>query len=120
MRLFLDECLPIRLAVALRKHGYDAVHVSDRDMLGAPDEAVLAVAADEKRVLVSADTDFGELLATGKATVPSVVLLRGAATTGRRLRMLVDNLGQVGDELEAGAIVVLGNGRVRVRRLPLT
>lgn len=49
--------------------------------LGAPDEAVMAAAVAESRVLVSMDTDFGELLATSNASLPSVVLFRRASRT---------------------------------------
>jgi predicted nuclease of predicted toxin-antitoxin system len=44
-------------------------------MLAAPDQAILAHAASSGLV-ISADTDFGELLAVTGATRPSVVLLR--------------------------------------------
>lgn len=62
----------------------------------------------EKRVLVSADTDFGTLLARSGAAKPSVVLIR--RTVGRRAaqqaRLLIDNLPEVQDDLEDGAVVV--------------
>jgi predicted nuclease of predicted toxin-antitoxin system len=51
-------------------------HVADVGMLGASDEASHAVGS--RQVIVSADTDFGELLAVSGATQPSVVLLRSA------------------------------------------
>ena len=74
MRFLLDECLSIRLAPLLRDAGHDCVHVHERELLGAPDEAVMAAAVAESRVLVSMDTDFGESLATSNASLPSVVL----------------------------------------------
>ena len=63
MRFLVDECLPAKLAAALSALGHDAVHVSDLNLLGAFDIDVMAAARRDERVLISADTDFGELLA---------------------------------------------------------
>jgi predicted nuclease of predicted toxin-antitoxin system len=118
MRVLVDECLPARHAAVLRDLGHDAVHVSEVGLLGAPDEAVMAKAAADSRILLSADTDFGELLAVGRQATPSLVLLRGAGSPDRRLRRLLDNLDQVAGDLASGAIVVVAD-RIRVRRLPM-
>jgi predicted nuclease of predicted toxin-antitoxin system len=72
----LDECISSRLAQLLVDAGHDVVHVSDHDLAGHVDDEVLAAARDDKRVLVSADTDFGELLVMGGLALPSLVLFR--------------------------------------------
>ena len=80
-------------------------------MQAAADEIVLARAAAEGRVLISADTDFGGLLARSGATEPSVLLIR--RLTGRRAAeqaaIIHANLDQVAEDLNAGAVVVLGD-----------
>lgn len=60
MRFLIDECLSGRLAVLLVDAGHDAVHAGDLGLLGATDETVMGAAIAEERVVVSADTDFGE------------------------------------------------------------
>ncbi len=89
--------------------------------LSTSDEAFLGAERADKRVLVSADTDFGTLLARSHATAPSFILMRRAA--GRRAseqaELILDNLAAVYGDLETGAIVVLGENTVRVRRLPI-
>jgi len=64
------------LGVLLSDAGHDAVHVGDLALLGATDETVMAAALDDSRIVVSADTDFGEVLAASIAQYPSVILLR--------------------------------------------
>jgi len=78
VRLLIDANLSPRVAARLREAGHDAVHVADIGMVAAPDQAILAHAARSGLVIISADTDFGELLAVSGATRPSVVLLRSA------------------------------------------
>jgi predicted nuclease of predicted toxin-antitoxin system len=76
--------------------------------------------AAQGRVLISADTDFGTLLARTHATAPSFLLLRRAR--GRRASeqaaIILSNLDTVRADLDAGAIVVLGEATLRIRRLP--
>ena len=71
--------------------------------------------------MVSADTDFGTLLAAGGSARPSIILIR--RSSGRRVAslapLLLANLPEVEGSLRDGAIVVLDNERVRVRSLPL-
>lgn len=120
MRLLLDECLPTRLAALLQAAGHDCVHVYDLRLGGHPDESVMAAAARDARILISADTDFGELLANSSVIAPSVILIRRADKRPDALcTVLTANLGPIADELNDGAIVVITDTRIRTRRLPL-
>lgn len=104
----------------LATDGHDAIHVEDRGLQGHVDSEVLALARDEGRILVSAGTDFGEILARSGASVPSFVLFRqGNRSPEHRAAMLLANLGEVAADLEAGAVVVFADDRIWVRRLPL-
>lgn len=120
MRLLIDESLQHDLAAALIDHGHDAVHVADVGLQGAPDVDVLAKARADDRVVVTADTDFGTLLALSGAAGPSVVLLR---RSGRRVheraRIVLTVLDLVAGQLDAGAVVTVDNERVHIRPLPV-
>ncbi len=76
MKFLVDESLQRHVAGLLVENGLDAVHVSDIGLRGAPDEKVLAAADEDSRILITADTDFGTLLALSGAAQPSVILLR--------------------------------------------
>ena len=100
--------------------GHDAVHVRDLGMSRASDSEILASAADDRRVVVSGDTDFGELLARTNASSPSVVLFRrqGQRRAAELAGLLAANLDAVAADLDSGAMVVMDADRVRVRLLP--
>lgn len=121
MKFLVDQNLSPIFAALLRTAGYDVVHTGDIDLATADDQSIVTTAAQQDRVIVSADTDFGTLLAQSGATSPSVLLLQ--LRSPRRARQLADlllaNLAAVTDELDAGAIVVVEDERVRVRRLPI-
>lgn len=120
MRLLVDECLRPALAHALRAAGHDAVHLTELGLAGCADNVVMERAQADGRVVVSADTDFGELLAASGSSGPSVVLFRGRSHDAADLaRVLLAMLPEIDEDLESGAIAVIARDRVRVRSLPI-
>lgn len=122
MRFLVDANLSPIVAARLRDGGHDAVHVADVGLLAASDEEILSRADDEERVVLSADTDFGTLLAVGHLSKPSFVLLRSAdhLTPRQQADLVLARLPQIGDDLAVGAIVTIAHLRVRLRSLPIT
>lgn len=121
MRFLIDNALSPIVAEGLRQSGHDAVHVRDLGLAAADDVTIFEHADRDQRVIVSADTDFGTILALRKAAYPSVILFRGATprnSTGQ-VRLLLANLGEIATVVERGAVVVLEPQRIRVRMLPI-
>ena len=108
------------IAHGLRDAGHDALHVMDIGLLHAPDDDILARSSRDGRILVSADTDFGEILADTGQPAPSLIPLR-LRRYGPHLQLqrLLACLSSVEADMTEGAIAVVEAARVRVRRLPI-
>jgi predicted nuclease of predicted toxin-antitoxin system len=121
VRFLVDENLSPRFAELLGDAGHDSAHVRDLGLTSASDAVILETARRESRTIISADTDFAALLAHGHLQKPSVVLFRRQRDrrSSVQARLLLDNLDAVAEDLEIGAVVVLTDDRLRVRRLPL-
>ena len=121
MKLLIDNALSPRLSELLAVSGHDVVHVRDRGLHAAADTSVFETAASEDRILISADTDFGALLAVRREVKPSFILLRN--TTGldvyKVATTITDILNRFEQDLTSGCVITVTDERIRVRSLPI-
>jgi predicted nuclease of predicted toxin-antitoxin system len=121
MRFLIDANLSPKVAARLREAGHEATHVNDVGLTTAYDDVILARAAEAGEVIVTADADFGALLALGNETRPSVVLLRSAdhLAPDDQSTLVLTSLEHAQEELESGAVASVTPQRVRIRSLPM-
>ncbi|RMH36428.1 MAG: hypothetical protein D6690_05855 [Nitrospirae bacterium] len=98
---------------ALRGAGHDVMAVRDVRH-GAPDEVVIRLALKESHVLVTEDTDFGQLVFASAAESPGVVFIRYPANARQDMaRVVVQMIEQYAQKI-AGRFVVVQPGRIRI------
>jgi predicted nuclease of predicted toxin-antitoxin system len=104
----------------LRDSGHDALHLRDVGMQRQPDDEVFATALRDQRIILTFDLDFGKLAASAGTKWPSVVIFRLNDTrVATPIERLTKALAVASGALLEGAVVVVDDGRVRVRELPI-
>ena len=121
MNFLVDHSLSPTVAEKLRQAGHDSVHARRYGIHKADDEVLFERAAQEVRVLVSADTAFMTILATRQAAKPSVILFRRDShrRPEAQAKLLLANLSTIADSLNQGSIVVFKEDRLLSRPLPI-
>lgn len=121
MRFLVDNAVSPIVSACLAHAGHDSVHVRERGLQAASDDAIMDLAVAENRIVVSADTDFGMLLAQRHTNKPSIILFRHGAERrpDRQAALLLANLLQLETPLDEGVLVTIEPTRIRIRVLPL-
>ena len=116
MRFLVDRCAGLRVSAWLRRQGHDVLDA--RDLGDDPgDRALLDRADADGRILVTIDTDSGELIYVqstphaGLARLPDV-------PAEQRIALIAELLDRHRHALEAKAVVTIRGGRVRVSHPP--
>src|ERR1051326_6422836 len=116
MRFLIDRCAGRLIAEWLRKQGHDAVE--SRELGPDPgDRALLEWAAKEKRILVTIDTDFGELISFENLSHAGLIRLPDVPARERQL-IIEDLLARHETELLDSAIITVRGGRIRISKGP--
>ena len=112
MRFLADESCDFAVVRVLRSAGHDILAIAEiSPRIG--DEEVLQLARDEKRVLLTEDTDFGELVYAERLGSSGVVLFRFPATSRRAIaEAALDVANRIGEELSS-RFTVVQPGRIR-------
>jgi predicted nuclease of predicted toxin-antitoxin system len=121
MKFLIDNALSPQIAIGLVEAGYDAIHVRDLNMGTSPDIDIFNIAIAQQRTIISADTDFGTLLALRAERFPSVILFRRGIShiPQTQLSILLLNLPNISELLEQGSIIIFDKNRIRTRTLPI-
>lgn len=122
MKILVDVNLAPSWVKRLEDAGFDAMRWTSIGPANADDATISAYADREGYVVLTHDQDFSTLLAYTRRGGPSVVLLRTSSLRPDRFgERVVRALEIARSSLEArpGAVLVIEDQRVRLRRLPI-
>ena len=114
MRFLIDRCAGRRIADWLRDAGHDVVEAR---LLGPDpgDRALLELAAADNRILLTIDTDFGELIYL--RGIPHAGLIR--LPEEQRIALVSELIDRHRQALEARAIITIRGERIRISHYPV-
>jgi predicted nuclease of predicted toxin-antitoxin system len=116
VRWLADECVAAPLVAFLRLGDHDVLYVAET-AAGVSDPDVIDLALREKRLLLTEDKDFGDLVFRREHAVPGVVLMRiTPENPGLKAMRLAAAIDRYGEEL-FGRYMVIDEVRFRSRRL---
>ncbi|MFB3891415.1 MAG: DUF5615 family PIN-like protein [Phycisphaerae bacterium] len=113
MRILLDSCVWGKRASYLRNQGHDVDSVQEWPA-DPGDEEIFKECLRARRVLVTLDKDFGELIFGRGKPNPGVVRIVGIRAK-EQPSAIATVLARHGLDLEKGATVVAERDRVRIR-----
>jgi predicted nuclease of predicted toxin-antitoxin system len=74
VKFLADMGVSVSTVASLRAAEHDAVHLHDEGLLTMKDPDILEKARSEERILLTFDSDFGDLLAASGERLPSVII----------------------------------------------
>jgi len=114
-------CIPNRCAKSIRENGYDVIHLAEQELYCISDDQVHQKAKEEGRVILTFDLDFSDIAAKRGSKLPSIIIFRLSNKKWEniifRLSLVLE---QYCSELIEGAIISVGDKKIRLRKLPLT
>jgi predicted nuclease of predicted toxin-antitoxin system len=120
IRIVIDMNLSPDWIAVLQQNGWNAVHWSTIGNPRATDRVIMDWANANGYVVFTHDLDFGTMLALTHARGPSVLQVRAEDVLPDHLGpVVIAALRQHESDLLAGALVVVDEGKLRVRLLPI-
>jgi predicted nuclease of predicted toxin-antitoxin system len=113
VRILLDTCVWGGVRADLAAAGHDVVWTGDWAVDPGDDE-IMSFAVRERRILITLDKDFGELVVARGLPHGGIVRLVGVSARRQGTVALHVLEGHV-SELAAGALITVEPGRVRIR-----
>jgi predicted nuclease of predicted toxin-antitoxin system len=114
MKFLADEGIDRSIVDCLRRQGYDVFYVIE-ETRSLDDDILLDIAAEENRILITRDKDFGELVFRLQKAHAGVILIRlEGYTTMERADMVCRLVKHYIDQLP-NSFSVIQKGVIRIR-----
>jgi len=120
MKFLVDMPLSPKTVNFLKDMGYVAIRVSELGMAKSKDRDIFDYAEKHDMIILSADLDFGTILAFTHSIKPSIIIFRLNDPSPEHVNSLISsNLSNIEEELLKGVIVIIEDAEIRIRELPI-
>ena len=120
LKFLIDKALSPKTVDFLNSNGFEAVRVNQViDKPKVSDKLIFEYAYKEEYVIITADVDFGKLLAFTKNKKPSVIILRITdQLISNVTKVLLNVIPQMENELGIGYLINIEDNRIKLVELP--
>jgi predicted nuclease of predicted toxin-antitoxin system len=120
MRFLADMGVDVHVVQWLNENGHDALHLRDQGLHRLSNGQIFTKAADERRILLTFDLDFGEIAALTHRHQVTVLLFRLHNTRAPHIIARLDAVMTTSPSaLARPAVVLVEESRHRIRYLPI-
>jgi len=112
----IDENVEFSLVTYLREKGYDVLSIAER-YPSLDDASILMMAVKEKRIVVTSDKDFGNLVFREKLPSSGVILFRMDNQSSQRKVEVVNILLENYHNKLAGNFVTISDAKIKIRKI---
>jgi len=119
MKIIVDVNLAIRWANLLSSRGIDAIHWTAIGAANAQDIEIMSYARQNGYSVFTNDLDFSAILASTRASGPSVIQIRAEDTRPEvHLDRVAEALTKNADAIEQGTVITIDLHKTRMHILP--
>ncbi|MBF0329789.1 MAG: DUF5615 family PIN-like protein [Nitrospirae bacterium] len=117
LRLLADENISPRIVFHLRQKGMDIIDAKEKGWQGSSDKYLMEKAFDDKRFILTNDSDFGTLAINEGIPCFGIIYMRLKDFKISNAVAVLEKFFEINIELKEGALVVLDDARVRIRTI---
>lgn len=115
IKFLADENIATRVIEALRNEGFNVLSVYEEKFSGIDDEKILKFAQEQKRIILTHDKDFGNLIRQPYQPHDGVILLRLRNQSPQNvINHLIPFLKRVKPSKIKNRLVVFQEGKIRI------
>lgn len=117
-KFIIDEDMPRSTGKILEEHGYNVKDVRDYGLRGAEDEEIFEFAQEEKSVILTGDTGFGNILRFPLGNHFGIVVTHfpNEVSSGEINQQLVEKLKELSENDFKGNLIIIEPMKIRIRR----
>jgi len=110
-----------QVAKWLNSIGHDAIHLSNEGLHTLGDHLIVEKAINEDRIILTADMDFGQILAFTKSNLVSIIQFRlYDLSPGNIISKLNIVFDKFSDDMDTDSVIVtIQENKMRIKKLPL-
>ncbi|MFH1894794.1 MAG: DUF5615 family PIN-like protein [Patescibacteria group bacterium] len=115
LKILIDENVAPGVTEALRKEEFDVFSIYEKKLSGVSDEKILKLAKSEKRIILTHDKDFGNLIHQPSLFHGGVILLRLRNQSPQNVILyLIPFLKKIKTDKIKNRLVVFQEGKIRI------
>jgi len=115
IKILTDENISPKVVAFLRQYGIDILDTKEQHWYGKNDEDLMSTAYQDKRFVLTHDSDFGTLAINERKPCYGILYLRLSNLNPRNVIRACENVFRKDVDVFPGTILVIEETRIRIR-----